>query len=243
MKNLNYFEKIYRQHKNFEWIVVNENHDFKTHNLILKKKLFFLKFIKGNFGDPTKAFNFGLKKAKGKYVVFHGDDDFFYDDTLKIFSQESISNNNWYIGYGSYVDENNITIRKITTFIKKILLNFYSIHLLSLINFIMTPSVFIKRSFLLKTKGFKVDLKYACDYDLWLKLSKLSHPVIIKNFLSKNSFHKNTRTGSFSFARYLEQFLFVQKNISSVLLIPLVAIITLYLTFFNFFKKKIVIAR
>ena len=237
-KNLNYFKKIYHQYKNFEWIVVSENHDFKTHDLILKKKLFFIKFFKGNFGHVNKAFNFGLKKAKGKYVIFHGDDDFFYYDTFKIFSQESKSNDDWYIGYGSYVNEKNIAIRKITTFIKKIILNFYSIHILSLINFIMAPSVFIKRTFLMKTKGLKVDVMYASDYDLWLKLSKLSHPVIIKHFLSKASFHKNTMTGSFSFSRYLEQYCFVQKNISSLFLIPIALIVTLYLAFYNFFKKN-----
>ena len=44
-------------------------------------------------------------------------------------------------------------------------------------NFIPHPACFVKRSLLLQVGGFNTKLRYAMDYDLWLRLSLLAEPL------------------------------------------------------------------
>jgi glycosyltransferase involved in cell wall biosynthesis len=44
-------------------------------------------------------------------------------------------------------------------------------------NFIPHPATFVRRALMLRTGGFDTYLRYAMDYDLWLKLACLSRPV------------------------------------------------------------------
>jgi hypothetical protein len=44
-------------------------------------------------------------------------------------------------------------------------------------NFIPHPATFVRRDLLQKAGGFDTRLKYAMDYDLWLKLAALADPV------------------------------------------------------------------
>jgi hypothetical protein len=44
-------------------------------------------------------------------------------------------------------------------------------------NFISHPATFIKRTLLEKSGFFNTNYRYAMDYDLWLRLGKLSEPV------------------------------------------------------------------
>lgn len=46
-------------------------------------------------------------------------------------------------------------------------------------NFIGHPSVFIDRRLFLRSGGFDTGLKYAMDYDLWLRLAALAEPVYL----------------------------------------------------------------
>ena len=56
----------------------------------------------------------------------------------------------WLIFKGNYINDKFLIVRKSMTAIKKFLLNNFGIIDLSIINFIMTPSVFIKKDVCIK---------------------------------------------------------------------------------------------
>lgn len=51
-------------------------------------------------------------------------------------------------------------------------------------NFIPRPATFVRRDLMLRAGGFNTDLKYAMDYDLWLKIGCLSEPVQLDDALA-----------------------------------------------------------
>jgi GT2 family glycosyltransferase len=67
----------------------------------------------------------------------------------------------------------------------------FSFRKLMLKNFISHPTTFIRKDFFVELGGFK-NYKYAMDYDLWLRASRLSFPVKINYFLSKFRRHSNS---------------------------------------------------
>jgi hypothetical protein len=53
----------------------------------------------------------------------------------------------------------------------------YSYSRLLRTNFIPHPATFVRREMMQQAGGFSTKLKYAMDYDLWLKLGELGDPV------------------------------------------------------------------
>ena len=90
------------------------------------------------------------------------------------------------------------------TFFKNFLLRNYHINTFGIINYFMTQSVFIKKSFFEKNKGWDYKNRYCNDYECWLKLAKQSKPYILKKILSSTTISKLTETGKFNFQRYLK---------------------------------------
>jgi len=83
IKNLNYpLNKI-------EVIIVDQNKDNLIDELVKKySKYFIIKHIKVNFKGASRARNYGLKFAEGKYIHFPDDDSFYEKDTLvKVYSE------------------------------------------------------------------------------------------------------------------------------------------------------------
>ena len=61
----------------FEWIIVVEKKINQQLNLLKTIKERFVKVLIGEYGSADKAFTVGVFEANGKYINFHGDDDFF----------------------------------------------------------------------------------------------------------------------------------------------------------------------
>lgn len=89
--NLKFFKEcvlsVYNQKfENFELLIVANGCDEQDINAIKKKIIFFpnaFVYVNNEIG-LSKARNFGLKYAKGKYVIFLDDDDAISDDFLEI---------------------------------------------------------------------------------------------------------------------------------------------------------------
>ena len=81
-----------------------------------------------------------------------GDDDYLiYENFIKIFNSLKAKNfkYEWLISGGIYYNKEGEVIRKIITFIKFKLLQSFNFSILTLINFIMTPSVIIRKKIFL----------------------------------------------------------------------------------------------
>lgn len=66
-------------------------------------------------------------------------------------------------------------------------------------NIILHPATFVRRTAFEAVGGFDIDLKYAMDYDLWLRLANTGAPVVINQILACFRVH----SGSLSSANRL----------------------------------------
>lgn len=236
-KNYEILKKI--TSKKFEWVIVTEDHDYETNQLVKKFDKSFVKQISGNFGDNDLAFNYGANSAEGSLICIYGDDDFLNEDTIDLLEKNFEDKVDWYIGHASYIDKTNKKIRKITSLIKNTLLNHFSKDILFLINFIMTPSVFFSKKKFLELNKLNYEMRHATDYVLWLQFSQISKPKIIKKTLSLVTFTNKTKTGSFDYKRYFEIYRNINKFSNNPILRILQFLIIMIIMIYNFFTKKV----
>ena len=244
-KNIKIIDKLYLMFKSFEWILVIERKDQETINFIKKNKRKYLKYKIGNYKNIEKSFSAGFLKSKGKYINFHGDDDFFVTENLKLINKSLFMKDYiWIIFHGTYINKNFHKIRKTMSCIKFFLLKNNKFFDLSLVNYVMTPSVFVKRNIASKLGGFGSRKRSASDYRLWLRIKNKYKPKIILKNLTNAMLSENTVSGKFEFNRYIFQakqmIKFSKMNFFGKLLIILnISIIITYNFFFkSFFLRK-----
>jgi len=123
-------------------------------------------------GGISNAMNAGLKAATGDVIMhLHSDDYLFGKDVLtRVAALFRLSGRQWLFGRTlTLVDEELIADRYVAP-------RFTYANLLRG-NFIPHPATFVRRDFMLETGGFDTDLKYAMDYDMWLKLGRVAAPL------------------------------------------------------------------
>jgi len=122
-------------------------------------------------GGISNAMNVGAGLATGEVIVhLHADDYFAAPDVVErvaaVFSEPGVE---W--TFGRIDDE--VESRRVP---QTWTMPPYSYSKLLSRNFIAHPSVFQRRSLFLSSGGFDTSLKYAMDYDLWLRLARLTPP-------------------------------------------------------------------
>ena len=138
-----------------------------------------VKLIENRCHGISDAMNAGLALATHEIVAFlHSDDFYLHADVLKIVAESFRTTRcQWLFGRtmsaidGQLIPEGYTAPR-------------YSHRQLLRGNFIPHPACFVKRSLLLQAGGFDTTLRYAMDYDLWLRLSLLSEPLQINKPLT-----------------------------------------------------------
>jgi glycosyltransferase involved in cell wall biosynthesis len=123
-------------------------------------------------GGISRAMNEGVRIATGDVIAhLHSDDYYTGPNVLSTGARHlEFSRRNWLFGRilrdvgGQLEPEKYISPR-------------YSYSRLLRTNFIPHPATFVRREFIQQAGGFDTRLKYAMDYDLWLKLGELGEPV------------------------------------------------------------------
>lgn len=129
------------------------------------------KIVKDVRGGISRAMNEGILAATGDVIAhLHSDDYYLANDVLSQVSDAmSDGKTGWCFGrtkrliHGKLVPEGYIAPN-------------YSPNRLLRGNFIPHPATFVRRDWINEAGRFSEKLKYAMDYDLWLKLSKIGAP-------------------------------------------------------------------
>lgn len=142
-------------------------------------------------GGVSRAMNEGLHAATGDVVAYlHSDDYYLQPDVLsRVARHMEQSRRGWLFGRTmSLVDgvlkpDNYVAPR-------------FSYGSLLRGNFIPHPATFVRRDLMLRAGGFDTSLKYAMDYDLWLKLARIEEPVQLDDALTAFREHEGSLSSS-----------------------------------------------
>jgi glycosyltransferase involved in cell wall biosynthesis len=123
-------------------------------------------------GGISRAMNVGIEAATGDVIAhLHSDDYYLHPTVLSTVAHHlETSGRNWLFGRILRHVGNELLREKFVS-------PRYSYSRLLRTNFIPHPATFVKRDFIQRAGGFDTKLKYAMDYDLWLKLGELGEPV------------------------------------------------------------------
>lgn len=123
-------------------------------------------------GGVSRAMNEGMRIATGDVIAhLHSDDYYLHPQVLSSVAQHmESSGKGWLFGRTRPIVNNELGYEGYTA-------PRYSYNKLLKGNFIPHPATFVKRELMQRAGEFKTNLKYAMDYDLWLRLGQLEDPV------------------------------------------------------------------
>lgn len=145
-------------------------------------------------GGISRAMNAGIEQASGRIIAhLHSDDFYLRPDVLSLVAQQfETTGRQWLFGrampvkHGVLCEEGYVAPP-------------YDYRTLVRVNFIPHPSTFVHRDLFARAGLFNEDLKYAMDYELWLRLGRLAEPAQLGMPLSAMREH----TGSLSTREWL----------------------------------------
>lgn len=139
----------------------------------------------------SDAINKGFKMAKGNVFAWLNSDDTYMPGAIG--KVVDYFNSNFAVGmiYGKayYIDEASDVIGKYPT-------EPFDYERLAEITCIAQPSAFFKKEIYFDTGGLNLDLHYSMDYDLWIRIAKISRIEYLPVFLSTYRLQKESKTVS-----------------------------------------------
>ena len=152
-------------------------------------------------GGISHAMNRGLEIARGDVIAhLHSDDYYLHPKVLKIVRQGlQDSGHDW--AYGRI--EQDIAGRREAEHFRA---PDFSYSRLLRRNFIPHPATFVRRALFERWQGFDTSLRYAMDYDLWLKFSSESPPLQLNTPLAAFRVHQHSASSSHPLAAMDEDF-------------------------------------
>ncbi len=189
--------------KDFEFIIVDDGSIDRTSEILKEcaEKDERIRIITNseNIG-LTKSLNKAIKFAKGEYIARMDADDISLPERLK--KQVDFLTN--YPNFG-LVGCNAIVIDEKGNFVKNVILSEELNSALKKRNRLVHGSVMFRRAVIEKTGGYNEQIFYAQDYEMFLRISKISEIGRINKFLYKLRVHK----GSLSYKKFFKQMYYV----------------------------------
>jgi glycosyltransferase involved in cell wall biosynthesis len=144
----------------------------------------------------SEAINRGFRLATGDVVGWLNSDDLYVPGALATvvaaFADPSVQ---WVVGRYQIIDDQGRVIRSRIARYKDRFLDHYSYRKLLRENFIAQPSVFWRREFGQRIGQLDESLHYTMDYDMWLRMGRLSDPRILNSVLSQFRIHPQSKSG------------------------------------------------
>jgi len=167
----------FQSYSNYEIVIVDDGSSDDTKKKVNNFKKEFatieVQYIEQLNQGPSSARNKGVQSARGKFIAFLDADDQWNKKKLEL--QISIMKDKHLNFLGSTYQYNDFDTKDIN----KIEVKRYNFNSFLLKNRVSTSGVVLSKAFFKKLHGFDETLKYAEDYDLWLRASLLFNLDII----------------------------------------------------------------
>ncbi len=120
----------------------------------------------------SDAMNAGIEESTGKIIAcLHSDDFYLHANVLATVAERfNTTKCEWLFGRISSLIDGKLRPENFKS-------PLFTYQALLKGNFIPHPATFVTRELVNKAGGFNTELRYAMDYDLWLRLSLLASPV------------------------------------------------------------------
>jgi glycosyltransferase involved in cell wall biosynthesis len=182
-----------QNYSNFEHIVIDGASTDNTIEILKEYK--HIKWISEKDSGPVEAILKGFEMAIGDVVTWLNSDDYFerniFNDVMQAFNDKDVrivvGNMKLITPYKEFINENNNN-------------NIYNLDYLIRVNpdIVRQPSTFFTRELFYVVGGFDSSLKLVWDYDLFVKMFKLSKPKFINKPLAYQRIYATTLSRSFS---------------------------------------------
>lgn len=198
-----------QEYRNFEHIFVDGKSTDGTLDVV-KAVLGDTRLVEGIEGGIARAMNAGIATATGDVIAhLHSDDYFAHPRVLsrvaKIFVEKNCE---WMYGRtltdlgGGWAPETPHFPR-------------YSYARLIQGDIIPHPATFVRRNLFARAGLFDETLRFAMDYDMWLRLGRLAEPVQVPEFLSVFRAHGNSATYANRMASFMEDYAVRKRYLSA----------------------------
>ena len=156
----------------------------------------------------TEAINNGLRAASGEILAYLNTDDILLPGSLieagKLFARRKDAG--WLTGRCRIIDGSGKDIRRPIALYKNLLLYSRSYSLLLMTNYISQPATFWRRSLLERCGPFDETLHFVMDYEYWLRLWKITPPLILHKNLAAFRIQSASKTTSTAHLdRYIDE--------------------------------------
>ena len=177
-----------QKYPNLEYIVIDGGSTDETIK-ILKKYSPKLRWVSEKDDGQTDAINKGIRMATGDILAYLNSDDVYEPGSLQIISDYFINNPEAMLVYGKgkHIDKNDGYIEDYPS--KPT--DYLGLHPTCSI---CQPTAFWRRELIEEIGYFDARLKYAMDYDYWIKAS-MKYPLnYIYKYLGSTRFYRETKT-------------------------------------------------
>lgn len=129
----------------------------------------------------SDAYNKGAARAQGEVLGWLNADDSYLPGALALVTRAFLADPGlvWLTGPCTIVDGDGREVRRGITRYKAALLSRYSQALHLTQNFVSAPSTFFRRDAFESVGRMDTSLRYSMDYDLYLRLGRLSRPLVV----------------------------------------------------------------
>lgn len=148
-----------------------------------------VRIIEGVGGGISRAMNVGIEQARGEFIAHLHSDDYYADAQVlsRVSKALADSGARWLFGRclfnidGKVVPEGHEVWR-------------YSYAKLLKRNFVPHPATFVAKSLFNECGGFDEKIRYAMDYELWLRLGRHAEPLQLDDHLAVFRKHAGSAT-------------------------------------------------
>jgi glycosyltransferase involved in cell wall biosynthesis len=188
-----------QDYKNIEYIVIDGGSTDNTID-ILTKYGNRIKWISEPDNGQADAINKGFKLANGEIIAWLNSDDLYYTYTVReAVKYFEINDTMMVYGDGYEIDEyDNIKNKFYAT------QNYDLWKLIYVWDYILQPTVFIKKEVLNEVGYLDTSLNWCMDWDLWIRIGKKHHIEYINLILAKSRVYSSTKTSTGGLERFKE---------------------------------------